>query len=172
MSRAQKVDSPNFRTSAFKFRSTASHHLPALIVRHGNDADVTVRKLLKVVRNPCLLAALLNAQLRMRGRTHVALSVRLRGRICISGSGRLVLGNGVTLIGSVVPIELISHKGARITIGDHTFINYGSSISAHELVAIERHCLLGHYRSVGVDCDIAQCLAMRPDLVLEDIPSR
>jgi hypothetical protein len=28
----------------------------------------------------------------------------------------------------VVPIELISYEGACITIGDHTFINYGSSI--------------------------------------------
>ena len=56
-----------------------------------------------------------------------------------------MFGEGITLIGTVVPVEFVSHKGARITIGDHTFINYGSSISSHELVTIGRHCLLGHY---------------------------
>ena len=44
-----------------------------------------------------------------------------------------------------MPIEFISHQGAHLVIGDHTFINYGSSISAHKLVRIGRHCLLGHY---------------------------
>jgi maltose O-acetyltransferase len=49
------------------------------------------------------------------------------------------------MVGDIVPIEFVSHKGACISIGDHTFINYGSSISAHKLVKIGRHCLLGHY---------------------------
>jgi maltose O-acetyltransferase len=44
-----------------------------------------------------------------------------------------------------VPIEFVSHKGARIQVGDHTFINYGSSILAHKLVSIGRYCLLGHH---------------------------
>jgi acetyltransferase-like isoleucine patch superfamily enzyme len=52
------------------------------------------------------------------------------------------------LVGSVVPIEIVSHDGARISIGDHTFINYGSSISAHKQVEIGQHCLLGHYTNI------------------------
>jgi hypothetical protein len=79
---------------------------------------------MKVVKDPRLAAALLNAQLRIRSRASVPLSTRLRGKIRISG-GSLVLGNGITLTGNVVPIELVSHEGACITIGDHTFINYG-----------------------------------------------
>ena len=116
-----------------------------LAASDGMFVGVTVRKLLKVIGNPRLAIALLNAQLRIRGRASVPLSTRLRGKIRISGGGRLVLGNGITLVGNVVAIELISHEGGRITIGDHTFINYGSSISAHKLVTIGRHCLLGHY---------------------------
>ena len=46
---------------------------------------------------------------------------------------------------NIVPIEFVSHKGACISIGDHTFINYGSSISACKLIKIGRYCLLGHY---------------------------
>jgi maltose O-acetyltransferase len=75
----------------------------------------------------------------------VPLSVRLRGNVHIDARGEVVFGESITLIGNVVPIEFVSHKGGRIFVGDHTFINYGSSISAHELVSIGRHCLLGHY---------------------------
>jgi acetyltransferase-like isoleucine patch superfamily enzyme len=102
-------------------------------------------KLLKVVKSPRLAAALLNAQVRMRGRARVPLSVRLNGKVRITSSGELIFGESITLVGTVVPIEFVPHKGGRIVIGDHTFINYGSSISARELVSIGNHCLLGHY---------------------------
>jgi maltose O-acetyltransferase len=54
-------------------------------------------------------------------------------------------GQGVTLVGDVVPVEFVSYRDACISIGDHTFINYGSSISAYKHVKIGRHCLLGHH---------------------------
>jgi maltose O-acetyltransferase len=43
------------------------------------------------------------------------------------------------------PIEIVSIKGSNISIGDHTFINYGTSITAYQQVRIGRHCLLGHH---------------------------
>ena len=81
----------------------------------------------------------------MRGRASVPLSVRLHGKVHIKGGGDIAFGEGITLVGSVVPLEFISHQGAHLAIGDHTFINYGSSISAHQRVEIGDHCLLGHY---------------------------
>jgi acetyltransferase-like isoleucine patch superfamily enzyme len=63
----------------------------------------------------------------------------------ISGGGNIAVGEGTALVGTVVPIEFISPRGANLRIGKHSFINYGTSISAHELVSIGRHCLLGHY---------------------------
>jgi len=81
----------------------------------------------------------------MRGKARLPLTVRLTGRIRVVGDGEIEFGRSVALVGNVVPIEIVSHEGARVSIGDHTFINYGSSISAHELVKIGRHCLLGHY---------------------------
>jgi maltose O-acetyltransferase len=107
-----------------------------------------LRKILKFLRNPLLAAPLINAQLRMRGATQLPLSVRLTGRIRLTGGGQIEFGQGVSLVGSVVPIEIVSHDGARISIGDHTFINYGSSISAHKQVEIGQHCLLGHYTNI------------------------
>lgn len=103
------------------------------------------RQVLKVLGSPRLAAALVNAQLHLRGKAKVPLSVRLSGRIICTADGQVEFGDGVTLAGTVVPIEIVSHKGARVSIGDHTFINYGSSISAYKGVKIGQHCLLGHY---------------------------
>jgi maltose O-acetyltransferase len=115
-------------------------------------ARAFVRKVLKVIRDPRLAAALVNAQVQIRGKTRVPFSVRLFGRISLRGNGDVEFGKSLTLVGDVVPIELVSHPGARIAIGDHTFINYGSSISAYKHVKIGRHCLLGHYTLI-VDRD-------------------
>jgi acetyltransferase-like isoleucine patch superfamily enzyme len=104
-----------------------------------------LRKIMKIIKDPRLAAPLLNAQLRVRHRARAPLSLRLHGRIRIAGRGEVVFGEGVTLVGTVTPLEFVSHEGARIMVGDSTFINYGSSISAFKLVTIGRHCLLGHY---------------------------
>jgi carbonic anhydrase/acetyltransferase-like protein (isoleucine patch superfamily) len=105
----------------------------------------SLRKISKFLKNPRLAAPLINAQLRMRGAARLPLSVRLAGRIRLTGGGQIEFGQGVSLVGNVVPIEIFSHEGARISIGDDTFINYGSSILAHKQVKIDHRCLLGHY---------------------------
>jgi acetyltransferase-like isoleucine patch superfamily enzyme len=104
-----------------------------------------LRKAVKVLRDPRLAAALINAQVRILGKARLPLSVRLTGRILRRGDGEVEFGQGVTLVGDVVPLEFVSYKGSRISIGDHTFINYGSSITAYKQVKIGRHCLLGHH---------------------------
>jgi len=106
---------------------------------------IPLDKLRKIIKEPRQVAALLNAQLRIGWRARAPLSVRLHGKVRVVGGGEVIFGEGTTLFGKVVPIEFVSHKGARIMVGDHTFINYGSTISAHERVTIGRHCLLGHY---------------------------
>jgi acetyltransferase-like isoleucine patch superfamily enzyme len=91
---------------------------------------------------------ILNAQLRLRGRARAPFSVRLQGRVQFSGCGEVVLGEGVSLNGTVVPIELVTYASGRVEIGNHTFVNYGSSIAARASVTIGSHCLLGHYTFV------------------------
>ncbi len=90
----------------------------------------------------------MNAQLRLLGKAKAPFSVRVRGRLQLSGSGEIVLGEGVSLNGTVVPIELVTYDSGRIEIGEHTFINYGSSIAARVSVKIGSHCHLGHYMFV------------------------
>jgi acetyltransferase-like isoleucine patch superfamily enzyme len=113
--------------------------------RRVGDIRTLLRKVLKVIRDPRLAAALINAQVQIRGKARLPLSVRLIGRIRLRGNGDVEFGQGVTLVGDVVPVEFVSYDGARISIGDHSFINYGSSISAYQHVKIGRHCLLGHH---------------------------
>jgi acetyltransferase-like isoleucine patch superfamily enzyme len=115
------------------------------LVESDGHYRTLARKFVKVLQDPWLAALLLNAQLRMRGKARLPPSVRLTGRIRLKCDGDIEFGQGVILIGNVVPIEFLSHKDACISIGDHTFINYGSSICAHKLVKIGRCCLLGHY---------------------------
>ena len=91
---------------------------------------------------------IVNAQLRLRGKARVPFSVRLRGRVHISGSGEVLLGEGVSLSGAVVPVELVTYTSGRIEIGNHTFVNYGSSIAARTSVRIGSYCHLGHYTFV------------------------
>jgi acetyltransferase-like isoleucine patch superfamily enzyme len=90
----------------------------------------------------------MNAQLHLRGKARVPFSVRLRGRVQLSGCGEVVFGEGVSLMGTIVPIELITYTSGRIEIGHHTFINYGSSIAARASVKIGCYCHLGHYTFV------------------------
>jgi hypothetical protein len=72
-----------------------------------------IRKLPKVLRSPRDAVAVINAQLHLRGKAKLPLSVRLTGRIILTGEGQVELGNGVSFVGTVVPIEIASRKGAR-----------------------------------------------------------
>src|SRR5262245_9423143 len=57
---------------------------------------------------------IMNAQLRLRGKARAPFSVRLRGRVQLSGWGEVVLGEGVSLNGTVVAIELVTYTSGRI----------------------------------------------------------
>lgn len=100
--------------------------------------------MVKVLSSPHLAICILNAQLQLGWRADVPISVRLQGSVSVPAHGKISFGKGVVLRGTI-PIELISHDGATIKIGDHCFINFGCSISAHQKVEIGNRCKLGHY---------------------------
>jgi acetyltransferase-like isoleucine patch superfamily enzyme len=103
----------------------------------------------RVLADPRLALQLLNAQLRLRRRAQLPFSVRLLGRARAGGGGRIVFGDRVRLIGTMVPVEFVAHPGGSIAVGDGTFINYGVSVSAHELVSIGRDCSIGQYAIIN-----------------------
>jgi acetyltransferase-like isoleucine patch superfamily enzyme len=103
----------------------------------------------KVLADPRVLWSVLNAQIRLRRGAHVPLSVRLSGRASAGGGGRITFGQRVRIRGTTVPVEFVAWPGGQITVGDNTSINYGVSISAHELVSIGRNCLIGQYAIIN-----------------------
>lgn len=115
---------------------------------------------------------IMNAQLRLLGKAKAPFSVRLRGSVLLSGSGKLVLGEGVSLNGTVVPIELTTYESGRIEIGEYTFINYGSSIAARASVKIGSYCHIGHYMFVmdNDQHDVVRHLEVPPSnpVIIED----
>jgi len=115
---------------------------------------------------------IMNAQVRLRGKARAPFSVRLRGRVQLSGCGEVVFGEGVSLHGTVVPIELVTYTSGRIEIGNRTFINYGSSIAARASVKIGSDCHLGHYTFVmdNDQHDVARHMELPPSdpVIVED----
>lgn len=133
----------SFEEGLSRLRGSSEHD--RIFTPSGNRMPLTKEMIWKAVSNPRLLFYSLNAQLQIALRAKVPLSVRLRGRIRIAGAGDVIFGNGVTMIGNVVPVEIISHRNARVVIGGQSFINYGVSISAHQEVVIGQRCKIGHY---------------------------
>lgn len=100
-----------------------------------------------------LAAAAQHARARwdLRGATHVG-TVRLQGRARVSNAGLLIIEDRVRLAGAPVRVELTCDRGARLRVGEGTFINYGSDISATDHVDIGRHCDIGQY-AIIIDND-------------------
>ena len=83
----------------------------------------------------------------LRRKAITPLSVRLQGRIHISSRGDVVLGEDVSLVGTAAAVELVTYTSRWIEIGNHTFVNYGSSIAARASVKVGSHGHLGHSHS-------------------------
>lgn len=94
------------------------------------------------IREAC---AVLRAQWHLRGAGRVPPTVRLYGRPMVNNAGTLLVGDRVRLSATVATTELAIGNGATLTIGEQTFINYGTSISASESVTIGPRCNIGTY---------------------------
>jgi len=79
-------------------------------------------------------------------------AVRLQGKARVRNNGRMSLGDRMLLESTIVPIELVTWKGAELTIGERTYINYGTNISATSRVTIGANCAIGQY-SIIMDND-------------------
>jgi maltose O-acetyltransferase len=86
----------------------------------------------------------LNAKWRLRKANRVG-AVLLAGRARVLNQGSIFIEDGVKLDGSSVRIDLVAWKGGTISIGNGTFLNYGTNISAARSVAVGRDCRIGQY---------------------------
>jgi acetyltransferase-like isoleucine patch superfamily enzyme len=89
------------------------------------------------------------ARLYLRG-CELGRYVRVTGRpVIVSRRGsQIVLGERVRINSTITPCELGAGPGARLQIGAHTSINYGTSLGATKLVQIGERCEIGTYVNV------------------------
>jgi acetyltransferase-like isoleucine patch superfamily enzyme len=87
--------------------------------------------------------ALLRARWYLRAAHQLGRRVRLWGRPQLTIGGILTIGNRVRLVSTTARLELAVSKGARLEIGDGTFVNYGCSIAATGHIRIGNRCSIG-----------------------------
>jgi maltose O-acetyltransferase len=94
--------------------------------------------------------AILWARWYLRRVTHLGQRVRLWGRPAVRNvGGELIIGDRAVLLSTVATLELIA-EGGRLEIGENSFINYGCSIAATQLVQIGANCKIGK-QSIIID---------------------
>jgi maltose O-acetyltransferase len=90
--------------------------------------------------------ALLKGKFFLRKCAKLGALPRLYGRRPnITIGGTVEIGDKIQIMSTTVPFEMGAHPGGNIQIGDQVFINYGVSISAHQLVSIGNRCQIGSY---------------------------
>lgn len=77
----------------------------------------------------------LNARWRLR-RCRLGRLVTLRGRPDVNAAGTITVGDRVAIRSRVATTQLSAGPGAHLTIGAHTFINHGTTISARSGITI------------------------------------
>ncbi len=89
--------------------------------------------------------AVLRARWYLRKANRLGGRVRVWGKPVIHNGGSLEIGERVRLVSTIATMELVSGPNGRLAIGDGSFINYGTSISADSLVSIGADCRIGTY---------------------------
>jgi len=86
---------------------------------------------------------ILNARWRLR---HATLRgrVQLRGNPRVERGGRLEIGHGVKIWSHVLRSHLSVPRGGVLTIGEDTFVNTGTVLSAHGEIRIGARCRIGN----------------------------
>ncbi|MGZ3599346.1 MAG: acyltransferase [Ktedonobacterales bacterium] len=90
----------------------------------------------------------LAARYYLRACTHVGRYVRVAGRPLVQNAGTLIISERTIIQSTTVRSEFVVHPGGHLEIGPRTWIHYGCSIGAHELVRIGADCHLGPYTNI------------------------
>lgn len=89
--------------------------------------------------------AVLRARWYFRHATQLGARVRVWGKPSIVNNGTIVIGDRVRLNSTIATLELAADTNGRLEIGAGTFINYGCSIAATQLIQIGPNCNIGTY---------------------------
>ena len=68
---------------------------------------------------------------------------RIAGKLLLKNKGELIIGRNVSFHAKPFPSSVTVGKGARLTIGDNVFFNYGLDIGCTSSITIGRHSIIG-----------------------------
>ena len=111
---------------------------------------------------------MLRARWYLRNATVLGQRVRVWGRPIVRNLGTLLVGERTRLVSTAATVELAVEVGGTLEIGAGTFINYGCSIGASQLVRIGPRCRIGTH-AILIDNDYHRIEPERRD---ERPPSR
>ncbi len=77
--------------------------------------------------------------------TQLGRKVRVDGRVYVHPDGNIIIGDRCRFTGTMGGLELGAGPEGTLEIGENTFINYGTSVSAMKRVTIGRDCAIGTY---------------------------
>jgi maltose O-acetyltransferase len=97
-------------------------------------------------------AELATAPLWLRKVDHVGARPRTFHKPRIVNRGHMTLGDDVQLRSVNVPVELVTGRDGRLSIGDRAVLNYGVSIDAAQEVSLGARVLVGPYVMI-IDSD-------------------
>lgn len=83
------------------------------------------------------------SKLTLRAVNDVGRGVRVNGRVRIENAGIMRIGNTTVLRGIPSPLELVTGPKGILDIGQHVFINSGSSVCAYGSITIGDRTLIG-----------------------------
>ncbi|GAB3177169.1 acyltransferase [Telluribacter humicola] len=87
---------------------------------------------------------LLNARFSLRNCTQVGKYVTVRGFPRVEGKGEIIIQNGVKIWSHIGTTQISAGRNARIIVGEGTFINTGTILSARHLIQIGRNCQIAN----------------------------
>jgi maltose O-acetyltransferase len=93
----------------------------------------------------------LRARWALRAASYVG-TVRLLGGARVTNGGEMIFEDRVRLDGRLIPLSFSCFQGGRLRVGEGTFINFGTDISANLSVDIGRNCDIGQY-AIIMDSD-------------------
>lgn len=91
---------------------------------------------------------LASARLWLSDVQHVGRRVRTRGRPRVENLGTMRIDDDVQIRSIITPVELATGPGGTLSIGEGSFLNYGSSLGAWSEVHVGRWALIGTYATI------------------------
>jgi acetyltransferase-like isoleucine patch superfamily enzyme len=85
----------------------------------------------------------------LRACDEVGANTRTFFRPHIENRGRIAIGSNVRLNSNWAPLELVTGARGTIEIGDGVYINYGTLVSAQQLVRIGANVMVGNYSIIS-----------------------